>query len=130
MIKYIKQLNRQLEIHSKNIEVLNTTLNNYLDNLLLDALTTLDARIKTTSKKYKYHKLVPIYISKSLILIPTSNKRKLDNIYINLESIKSVNSDNTKTIIKFYDNEVLDINISYLKFQDLIKRARAIKPIN
>ncbi len=130
MIKYIKQLNRQLEIHSDQIEVLNTTLNNYLDNLLLDALTTLEARIKTTSKKYKYHKLVPIYISKSLILIPTCNKRKLDNIYINLESIKSVNGDISKTIIKFYDNEVLDINISYLKFQDLIKRARAIKPIN
>ena len=131
MLKYLKQLNRQTEVHSKTIEIINKPIYQYFDDLLVPALTTFKGRINATKRMYHYHKLTPLYISSACLLMPTNNKRSLDNIYINLYSIKTVVNINGETLIKFQDNDTLLLANSYKQFMKLITRARNITaPIN
>lgn len=121
MINYIEILNRQIKINGKKI--INLTFEKYINNLLIKDLTTYQGRINSIKEKYNYRKLVPIYISLGLCLIPICNKKSINNLYINIYSISSLTG---FTTITFKDNQILNVDKNIRTIKSYIKRASII----
>lgn len=121
MINYIEILNRQIKINGK--ETINLTFEKYINNLLIKDLTTYQGRINSIKEKYNYRKLVPIYISLGLCLIPICNKKSINNLYINIYSISSLTG---FTTITFKDNQILNVDKNIRTIKSYIKRASII----
>lgn len=124
MIKYIEILsNKTIKIYkTKEVEVLNLSFEKYLNVLLLKDLTTFNGRIEAIKKKYKYKKLVPIYIDDTLCFIPVENI-EYNSIYINAYSIYKI----TYQKIIFIDGSSLSIYKNLKTISNNINRAKAIK---
>lgn len=124
MIKYIEILsNKTIKIYkTKEVEVLNLSFEKYLNVLLLKDLTTFNGRIEAIKKKYKYKKLVPIYIDDTMCFIPVENI-EYNSIYINAYSIYKI----TYQKIIFIDGSSLSIYKNLKTISNNINRAKAIK---
>lgn len=122
MINYIQILNREIKINNKT--VIQKTFEQYLNSLLIKDLTTYKGRIDAIRIKYNYRKLIPIYICEDLCLIPIENKKSIDNLYLNIYSIKYI--DITSNII-FNDNTIIKLDKKYHIIKKYIKRALTIK---
>lgn len=112
---YLRKSNRATIIKSLDhdeIEV-ESLLNDLLEDICLKDLTTLKGRINAISKVYHIYKHIPIYLTKDIILITTSNKKQLDNIYINICNIIDMVKDNNSTIIIFRDGSYLVVDKPY-----------------
>lgn len=83
-ILYLKKGNRSTTIKLKNNQeiLINNTLKEVLNNYCLKDLTTIEGRMKAISQVFNIRKHIPIYLSENLVLIPTKNKKEIDNIYI------------------------------------------------
>lgn len=124
MINYIEILsNKTIKIYkTKQVEVLNLSFEKYLNVLLLKDLTTFNGRIEAIKKKYKYKKLVPIYIDDTICFIPVENI-EYNSIYINAYSIYKI----TYQKIIFIDGSSLSIYKNLKTISNNINRAKAIK---
>ena len=124
MIKYIEILsNKTIKIYkTTEVEVLNLSFEKYLNVLLLKDLTTFNGRIEAIKKKYKYKKLVPIYIDDTMCFIPVENI-EYNSIYINAYSIYKI----TYQKIIFIDGSSLSIYKNLKTISNNINRAKAIK---
>lgn len=124
MINYIEILsNKTIKIYkTKQVEVLNLSFEKYLNVLLLKDLTTFNGRIEAIKKKYKYKKLVPIYIDDTMCFIPVENI-EYNSIYINAYSIYKI----TYQKIIFIDGSSLSIYKNLKTISNNINRAKAIK---
>lgn len=111
-ILYMKKANRSTIIRLKNAQeiVINDVLDNVLNNYCLKDLTTIEGRIKATSQVFNIRKHIPIYLSTNLVLIPTKNKKEVDNIYINCYNVIDMIKDEEKTKVIFSDFSELIVN--------------------
>lgn len=81
-----------------------------MNNYCLKDLTTIEGRMKATSQVFNIRKHIPIYLSENLVLIPTKNKKEIDNIYINCYSVIDMIKDEEKTKVIFSDFSELIVN--------------------
>ncbi len=111
-ILYLKKGNRSTTIKLKNNQeiLINNTLKEVLNNYCLKDLTTIEGRMKATSQVFNIRKHIPIYLSENLVLIPTKNKKEIDNIYINCYSVIDMIKDEEKTKVIFSDFSELIVN--------------------
>ena len=66
--------------------------------------------------------------SRKIIFFPTSSPEKLDCIWINLEKIdKYYKLDKKKSVIKFKNGDIIELNISYGSLQNQILRSTRLK---
>lgn len=112
---YLKKSNRatimkNLYQEETEVEILLDTL---LEDVCLKDLTTFKGRIDAISKVYHIYKHIPIYLTKDIILITTSNKKQFDNTYINICNIIDMVKDKNATIIIFLDGSHLMVNKPY-----------------
>ena len=120
---YLIYDNKTIKIYkTKEVEVLNLSFEKYLNVLLLKDLTTFNGRIEAIKKKYKYKKLVPIYIDDTMCFIPVENI-EYNSIYINAYSIYKI----TYQKIIFIDGSSLSIYKNLKTISNNINRAKAIK---
>ena len=89
-ILYLKKGNRSTTIKLKNNQEI--LINNTLKEVL------------------NIRKHIPIYLSENLVLIPTKNKKEIDNIYINCYSVIDMIKDEEKTKVIFSDFSELIVN--------------------
>lgn len=124
MINYIKILNNKtIKIYeTREIKVLNLSFEKYINELLLNDLTTYTGRIEAIKKKYNYRKLVPIYINDTICFIPLENI-EYNSIYINVYSVYKIIYDK----IIFIDGSSLLIYKNHQTISNNINRARGIK---
>lgn len=124
MINYIEILNNKtIKIYeSREIKKLNLSFEKYINELLLNDLTTYTGRIEAIKKKYNYRKLVPIYINDTICFIPLENK-EYNSIYINVYSVYKIIYDK----IIFIDGSSLLIYKNLQTISNNINRARGIK---
>ena len=124
MINYIKILNNKtIKIYeTREIKVLSLSFEKYINDLLLNDLTTYTGRIEAIKKKYNYRKLVPIYINDTICFIPLENK-EYNSIYINVYSVYKIIYDK----IIFIDGSSLLIYKNLQTISNNINRARGIK---
>lgn len=131
-ILYLKKKNRSTEIYYKDgfQTVLEHTLERVLDMYCLQDLTTLEGRIKAIQKVYHIKKQIPIYLSEELILIQTTNKKEIDNIYINSCNIIDIIKDKQNTKIIFCDSSELIVNKPIHLIEKYIQKSFQIKKSN
>lgn len=131
-ILYLKKQNRSTEIYCKNglQTIMNHTLERVLEMYCLRDLTTLEGRIKAIQKIYHIKKQIPIYLSEELILIQTTNKKEIDNIYINSCNIIDMMKDKQNTKIIFCDDSVLVVHKPYHLIKKYIQKSFQIKKSN
>lgn len=112
---YLRKNNRSTIIRNLFQEEIcvNLTIDSILEDACLKDLTTLKGRIDAISKVYHIYKHIPIYLTDDIILITTSNKKRFDNIYINICNIVDMVRDNNSTIIIFFDRSYLVIDKPY-----------------
>lgn len=111
-ILYLQKGNRTVIIScvGNKVIVVDSSLDDYLDNLCLQELTTLKGRVEAIKRKCHIRKNVPIYITSQVVLFPTSNKKSVDNIYVNSVFVKNIDSNHNLTNITFYDDTILTID--------------------
>ena len=128
-IKYIIKLNRELKVATLDVGdiYIPKTFNQFMDNLLLNDLTTYEGRISATKQKYHLIKQTPIYINDNCVLISTASARNLDNIYLNIKTILLLEEKGTSTIITFLDQTTISIPFKRRHITSLIQRAQVIK---
>lgn len=131
-ILYLKKQNRSTEVYCKNgyQTVLEHTLERVLDMYCLQDLTTLEGRIKAIQKVYHIKKQIPIYLSEELILIQTTNKKEIDNIYINSCNIIDIIKDKQNTKIIFCDSSELLVDKPIHLIEKYIQKSFQIKKSN
>ena len=94
--------------------VLEKGMNQFLNHLLLNELTTLSGRIEALKKKYalKYH--VPIVVNQQVCFFTLRPLRHPHSICLNIYAIKSfVGYETTQTMIVFHNYETLILNYPY-----------------
>ena len=125
MINYIKQIDKQLIIFYENNtpKIYKESIETYIDNILLNDLTTYKGRLDAVKKKYNYKKLIPIYINQYICLIPLYSLKSEYNLYINIYNILDING---STIIAFKNGMKIKINKQIKTIKDYVKRARKI----
>lgn len=102
------------------------TIAKYFDSLLLDQLTTYEGRIKAIKIKYSFIKQTPIYIDNSMCFVPIYNKKDIENIYVNVKSIKYLQKSSLGTKIIFIDNSIVNINKPIEIIRNYINKANMI----
>ena len=110
-ILYIKQGNRETIIYTTN-KVIKKEINieKLFNEWCIDTLSTYKGRLEAIKKKFHIKKQVPIYINKDLMLFPITNKKSIENIYINCLNILSIGENiNGCTIINFVNKKDLII---------------------
>ncbi len=123
-ILYLKKTNRATVIKKLNQDemIIDKRLEDLLDKYLETDLTTLEGRVKATSKVYHIFKQIPIYLKDTIVFIQTNNKKQIDNIYINSYNIIDMVKDKKQTIIIFVDNSSIIVDKPYhlmKKYYDL-----------
>ena len=110
-ILYIKQGNRETIIYTINkVFKQEVSIDKLLDDWCIDTLSTYKGRLEATKRKYNIKKQVPIYINKDLMLFPITNKKSIENIYINCLNILSIDKNiNDCTVINFVNKQQLII---------------------
>ena len=112
---YIKRGNRITEITKTNRYQVSVeqSIADLLNQECLKDLSTLDGRLTAIRSIYHINKNVPVYISPSVVLFQTSNKKAYDNVYVNAKNIRELFKDEDRTQIVFIDNTVLTVNKPY-----------------
>ena len=123
-ILYLEKDNRSTNIIYVNNkkENINLLIEKVLDELCYPTLSTIDGRIKAIQHNYSIHTYVPAYIDSELILQPIYPKKHWTQIYINVLLIKELINKDNSTIIKFIDNNILNIDVPYKKVQQLVNQ--------
>ncbi len=122
-ILYIKQGNRESIIYTINGVIhINKPIDKLLNEWCLEELTTYSGRMEAIRIKYHLRKLVPVYINKELMLFPVSDKKDLNNIYINSLNVLMLEKQGKNTQIEFINHYLLILNKEYEKVDRYYQR--------
>ena len=91
-----------------------------------EVLTSYEARIALTKKRFKVHSIIPIYINPTLIMIPSGSPRNYETIWINYLKIASIQKYGNHTVVLFTDLSEVEIQMSYVRFKEKLKLCRII----
>ncbi len=126
-ILYIKLGNRESIIYTLNgIVHINKTIDNLFNEWCLEELTTYKGRMEALRIKYRFKKLVPVYINKKITLFPLFDKKDLNNVYINYINVLFVEKQGQNTIIEFINHEQLIVEKNYQIINKYYKRCEKI----
>ncbi|MCK7489261.1 MAG: hypothetical protein MZU79_02690 [Anaerotruncus sp.] len=89
MIDYLERRHdNQIAIHRGNaVELIDKPLMHLLNRWLEPGLTTYEARVKTTAKRFGAKRKVPIYIDSSTLFLPLRGIRAADALLVNFAAI-------------------------------------------
>lgn len=112
-------------------EIFNISAKNYLNNICLNMMTTLEGRVAAIKQNFNIIKNVPIFITQDLVLFTMNDYKATYNIFINCVYIKQIEENIDGCTIIFYDNSQLKLEKKYQfinnKYEKCIK---IIKKIN
>ena len=123
-INFIKTYTNKIILNDK--ENIYSTMEEYLNKVLLNQLTTLKGRLDAIKKLYGFRKLVPLYITNTLILFPINNLKDYENIYINAVNIINIYKHGSKTVIEFQGSTKLCVNKNCSQVIKYYQRALSI----
>lgn len=98
----------------------------YIKKLCINHLFTYEGYIYSIKLKYKRYHQIPIVISNALWMAPTRRVRDYENVWINLNGIKSYAELSSGTKIVFMSGRSLTIQKSSTSLHEQIKFAKMI----
>ena len=127
MIKYITNTvygcNIYHTTHQTSLNINNLSL---VKKMCLEELFSYEGYLKGVKAKFGSVRLIPVYINKNILLIPTKRVRDYENIWLNYSQILLIESSDNKTKVTFKDYTNITINIKYHNFIKRIKLAKKI----
>ncbi|MBU1144663.1 MAG: competence protein ComK [Firmicutes bacterium] len=116
MIHYIEKTKEDFVKVAKEHDVFlyDRTLIGYLNELLLETLSTLEGRLKATKKVFHFKAKIPIFINESTLLIPLIGYRSKTSFYLNYHSIEHFSIlKGSKLYISFRNNHEMKLEKKY-----------------
>ncbi|MFW5842011.1 MAG: competence protein ComK [Bacillota bacterium] len=112
---YIKKSDCGLLIKtSYETQTINKGLKQFLNELLIEELTTFEGRRTALKKKYNLKYNIPIYVHDTCCFYTTKTLRDIDNVCINFHDVLTIKeAPNNKTEIVFKDLHILRVNAPY-----------------
>jgi hypothetical protein len=97
MIDYLERRpDNQIAIHRGfGVELLDKPLRHLLNRWLEVELTTFEARMKTTSKRYGIQRNIPIWIDPATVFLPLRGVRAIDALLVNWRAVVTTTQLNT-----------------------------------
>ena len=123
-INFIKAYTNRIIIN--NVDIYLQSIEEYFDNLLLNQLTSYKGRIDAIKRKFKFQKLIPVYIDNLNIFVPINNLKEYENIYINAARVIKTAAKGKSTIVYFIDKTKLEVNKNENLIIKYISRAISI----
>lgn len=119
MMYYIKRKSNGLEIGSENgIQIVNSSLKKYINELCIKHLSTFDGRRISASKLLGETSNIPIYVNHKIVLYPTKSIRCYDTVYINFNEVLSIKKGKNGSLSLLFNNlSELSLEISYNKIR-------------
>ncbi|MFP4286333.1 MAG: competence protein ComK [Candidatus Izemoplasmataceae bacterium] len=110
-MNYIKKTAYGIEISKRNTITTNPKgLVQYLNQLCIHELTTLEGRLQAIKKKYDKKYNTPIYINASCCFFYLEPLRNIEALVINLKTVKTITKlALNKTQITFIDGSILHV---------------------
>lgn len=91
-----------------------------------EVLTSYEARMALTKKRFKVNTMIPIYINPTLLMIPSASPRNYETVWINYLKIASIQKYSKHTVVLFTDLSEIEIEMSYARFKEKMKLCRII----
>lgn len=125
-MKYITRCKNGVKVISKNREILNYGLIEYINMLCLNELSTYKGRITSTKKTLGIISNIPVYVNNNIMLFPTRMIRDYDCVFVNYTQVLSVKKQGDSTLIVFDDLTEISIPTSINKVKIQIKKCKLI----
>ncbi|MEJ7540434.1 competence protein ComK [Staphylococcus intermedius] len=104
-IKSSETVDYQLVIqHLTHQQTSQMSMKQFIEQLAYQFQRDVRTQQKIASEILKVHQMVPIFLSKSLILCPLQSQRATMQYYINITQVIAVSSHKQNTRIHFYNN--------------------------
>ncbi|EHS7160061.1 competence protein ComK [Staphylococcus pseudintermedius] len=104
-IKSSESIGHQLVIqHLTHEQRSQMSMKQYIDQLAYQFQRDVRTQQKIASETLKVHQMIPIFLSKSLILCPLQSQRKAIQYYINVTHVIAASSHQQNTRIHFNNN--------------------------
>ena len=120
----IKKDDNKLYIAENNIYlVVDSTIQKYINNLLLKRLNNLSALEKSTRKLFGFKNKIPLFISHETLLLCIMSYRMNISVYLNFFAISKYEEIDGKLIVHFYSGHCYYCESSHA-FYSQIKKAQ------
>jgi len=125
VIDYIlKKDDNKLYIAENNFySVVDSTIQKYINQLLLKRLNNLSALEKSTRKLFGFKNKIPLFISREILLLCIMSYRMNMSVYLNYFAISKYEEIEGKLIVYFYSGHCYACESSYA-FYNQIKKAQ------
>jgi competence transcription factor ComK len=127
-MNYIKRSNVGVLVSCKGEQKeLNIGFKAYINQLCHHRLASYDGILKTTKKMLDIYKLVPIYVSRDILLFPLSSIRNMDTIFINYYELYQIKKNvGSGLSLLFSDQTKLNIDMNKMFLSRQIGRCERI----
>lgn len=127
MIDYIERRpDNQIAIHrGPNLEFLDKPLRHLLNRWLEAELSTYEARIKTTAKRFNVHRNVPLWIDSATVFLPLRGVRAIDALLVNWRAVIAstpLKDGRMRLCFASGNTLVVDERVAYRRLEALAKR--------
>ncbi len=112
MIDYIINVNSGCMVYQEegNLLLKGSSLG-YIKRLCEEHLFTYEGYLKAVKLKFKTYHKIPLFLSDTIQLIPTTRVRDYENLWINYASIFHIEKFEQKQKITFYSGSIITLDI-------------------
>lgn len=129
-MKYIKRSKEGILVLDKKATYLQRGLKQYINDLCIKNLSTIEGREKAAKKLLNITSNLPVYVNEEIILFPTKSIRNYDCVYLNFHKILTLKKqDNISSKVIFDDLSEVVVGISLKKLKRQLLRANTIYEI-
>ncbi|CCV63810.1 predicted competence protein ComK [Alteracholeplasma palmae J233] len=123
---YIINTHKGCKVFDKNNKEYPVTQLTYVKKLCEKQLFTYEGYLKAVSNILNMKYKIPLYINSKIILFSTSGYRNYENIWINYQTIKTVDFYEKTILFTFFSQQILRIQMTKCQYQRQIEKINKI----
>lgn len=122
-MNYIKRENKGVIVDDIYYDI---PIGKYIESIALNNFKSIKSIKKTVEVKINIKKYKPLYISDSILLIPSTDIRSYDSFIFNYFEIDFIKVEKDYTIFIFKDKTHYKLNISRYRMNNILKNAKKV----
>ena len=122
-MNYIKRENKGVIVDDIYYDI---PIGKYIESIALNNFKSIKSIKKTVEIKININKYKPLYISDSILLIPSTDIRSYDSFIFNYFEIDFIKVEKDYTIFIFKDKTHYKLNISRYRMNNILKNAKKV----
>ncbi len=122
-MNYVKRENKGVIVDDIYYDI---PIGKYIESIALNYFKSIKSIKKTVEAKINIKKYKPLYISDSILLIPSTDIRSYDSFIFNYFEIDFIKIEKDYTIFIFKDKTHYKLNISRYRMNNMLKNAKKV----